>query len=60
MRTTLFVGVLCGPFRAQIPLCLLVSVGRCWRMFVLDVALVVALDAYVAEVDMKNAVRGCS
>jgi len=29
-------------------------------MFVLDVALVVALDAYVAEVDMKNAVRGCS
>jgi hypothetical protein len=43
-RTTLFVVVLCRPFRAQISLILLMSVGRCWCVFVLDVALVVALD----------------
>jgi hypothetical protein len=32
-RTALFVGVLFGPFRAQISLILLVSVGRCWCLF---------------------------
>ena len=48
-RTTLFVGVLFAPFRAQIPLILLMSVGRCWCLFVLDVALVVALDSYSAR-----------
>ena len=44
-RTALFVGVLCGPFRAQISSILLVGVGHCWRLFVL----IVALDSYVAE-----------
>lgn len=47
-RTTLFVVVLCRPFRAPISLIVLMSVGRCWCVFVLDVALVVALDSYGA------------
>ena len=48
-RTALFVDVLCGPFRAQISSILLVGVGHCLRLFVLIVALIVALDLYVAE-----------
>ncbi|SRR5258706_7080784 len=40
--------VLCDPFRAQISLILLISVGRCWCLFILVVALVVALDSYSA------------
>ena len=39
-RTTLFVGVLFGPFRAQIASILLVGVGHCLCLFVLIVALV--------------------
>ena len=45
-RTALFVGVLCDPFRAQISSRLLVGVGHCVWLFVLVVALVVALDSY--------------
>jgi hypothetical protein len=48
-RTALFVSVLCGPFRAQISSRFLVGVGRCLYLFVLVVALVVALDSYYAE-----------
>jgi hypothetical protein len=48
MRTTLFVVVLCSPFRAQISSVLLMSVGHCLCLFVLDVALIVALDSYSA------------
>ena len=42
-RTELFVGVLCGPFHAQISPLLLVGVGHFLCLFVLDVAPVVAL-----------------
>jgi hypothetical protein len=41
-RADLFVGVLCGPFRAQISSTLLVHVGHCLCLFVLVVALIVA------------------
>jgi hypothetical protein len=39
MRVDLFVGILFGPFRAQISSTLLVNVGHCLCLFVLDVAL---------------------
>jgi len=48
MRTGLFVVVLCGPFRAQVFSVLVVGVGHCLCLFILVVALIVALDAYVA------------
>ena len=41
--------VLCSPFRAQISSRLLVGVGHCLCLFVLVVALVVALDSNVAK-----------
>ena len=52
-RTALFVVVLCGPFRAQIASRLLIGVGHFSCLFVLVVALVVALDSYVAEGELR-------
>jgi hypothetical protein len=45
----LFADILCRPLQAQIATLLFVGVGHYWHVFVLDVALVVALDSYVVE-----------
>ena len=40
---------LCAPFLAQIVSLLLVGVGHYWHLFVLDLALVIALNSFVAR-----------
>ena len=54
-RTGLFVGVLFGPFHAQISTLLLVGVGHFFCLFVLIVALIVALLREVVEETILSA-----
>ena len=54
-RSCLFVGVLFGPFRAQISSTLLVHVGHCLCLFVLVVARIVALLREVVEETILSA-----